>query len=207
MVSPDCIFRYFPELTPRQKTQIEQLGDLYAWHNQRVNLISRKDMEMFYVPHVLHSLSLAKKCSFPSGSQVIDIGTGGGFPGIPLAIVFPDVNFTMCDSIGKKIMVVNDVIEQLELHNSQAINSRTETINLKFDIATARAVAPAINLWNWMNGQWRNKPRFYLLKGGDLTEELNELRLAQPRVSIEETAISTLFEEPFFETKKVISIG
>jgi 16S rRNA (guanine527-N7)-methyltransferase len=155
----------------------------------------------------LHSLALAKTCSFPSGSQVIDIGTGGGFPGIPLAIVFPDVNFTMCDSIGKKIMVVNDVIEQLELHNSQAINSRTETINLKFDIATARAVAPAINLWNWMNGQWRNKPRFHLLKGGDLTEELNELRLSQPRVSIEETAISTLFEEAFFETKKVISIG
>jgi 16S rRNA (guanine527-N7)-methyltransferase len=206
MVNAELIFRYFPELSEKQKTQFQQLEALYQEHNQRVNVISRKDMEMFYIHHVLHSLALAKAYEFPAGSEVIDIGTGGGFPGIPLAIFFPDVEFTLCDSIGKKVAVVADVIEKLGLKNAAAVNSRTESLNKHFDIATARAVAPMLQLWTWMQGQWNHKPCFYLLKGGDLQEETAELLKLKSSLTIHEQPISQWFEEPFFETKKVISI-
>jgi 16S rRNA (guanine527-N7)-methyltransferase len=196
MVSAELIFRYFPELSEKQKTQFQQLEALYQEHNQRVNVISRKDMEMFYIHHVLHSLALAKAYEFPAGSEVIDIGTGGGFPGIPLAIFYPDVDFTLCDSIGKK----------LELKNVTAVNHRTETLNKRFDIATARAVAPMLQLWQWMQGQWNHKPCFYLLKGGDLREETSELIKVKSTLKIHEQPISQWYVEPFFETKKVISI-
>jgi 16S rRNA (guanine527-N7)-methyltransferase len=206
MVNAELIFRYFPELSEKQKTQFQQLETLYQEHNQRVNVISRKDMEMFYIHHVLHSLALAKAYEFPAGSEVMDIGTGGGFPGIPLAIFFPDVEFTLCDSIGKKVAVVADVIEKLGLKNAAAVNSRTESLNKHFDIATARAVAPMLQLWTWMQGQWNHKPCFYLLKGGDLQEETAELLKLKSSLTIHEQPISQWFEEPFFETKKVISI-
>lgn len=206
MVSADIIFRHFPELSEKQKQQFLQLESLYTEHNQRVNVISRKDMDMFYLHHVLHSLALAKAFEFPAGSDVIDIGTGGGFPGIPLAILFPDVEFTLCDSIGKKVAVVADVIEKLGLKNASAVNSRTETLHKHFDIATARAVAPMLQLWTWMQDQWNHKPCFYLLKGGDLTEETAELLKVKSTLKIKEQPISQWYEEPFFETKKVISI-
>lgn len=206
MVSAELIFRYFPELSEKQKTQFQQLEALYQEHNQRVNVISRKDMEMFYIHHVLHSLVLAKAYEFPAGSEVIDIGTGGGFPGIPLAIFYPDVEFTLCDSIGKKVAVVADVIEKLGLKNAAAVNSRTESLNKHFDIATARAVAPMLQLWTWMQGQWNHKPCFHLLKGGDLREETSELMKVKSTLKIHEQPISQWYEEPFFETKKVISI-
>jgi len=206
MVSADIIFNHFPDLSEKQKHQFLQLEGLYTEHNQRVNVISRKDMEMFYLHHVLHSLALAKAFEFPAGSEVIDIGTGGGFPGIPLSIMFPDVEFTLCDSIGKKVAVVADLIEKLELKNALAVNSRTETLNKHFHIATARAVAPMLQLWNWMQEQWNHKPCFYLLKGGDLTEETAELQKVKSSIKIQEQHISQWFNEPFFETKKIISI-
>lgn len=206
MVNAERIFSSFPDLSETQRRQFSMLGELYAWHNERVNLISRKDMDQFYVHHVLHSLALAKVCDFKPGQQVIDIGTGGGFPGIPLSILFPETSFTLCDSIGKKIRVVQDIIATLELENADAVNERTEKLGKKFDIATARAVAPMTELWNWMKGQWKGKPRFYLLKGGDLAAEMNELLDREPGLNFQVTNIADLFEEPFFETKKVIII-
>lgn len=206
MVSAADVFRYFPDLTDRQREQIEMLGTLYAWHNERVNLISRKDMDQFYIHHVLHSLALAKVCEFKPGQMVIDIGTGGGFPGIPLSILYPQTRFTLCDSIGKKIRVVQDVIASLELENAEAVNERTEKLGQKYDIATARAVAPMTELWGWMKGQWKGHPRYYLLKGGDLAAEMNELLDRQPGLNFQVTNIADLFDQPFFATKKVITI-
>ncbi|MBM3399377.1 MAG: 16S rRNA (guanine(527)-N(7))-methyltransferase RsmG [Bacteroidetes bacterium] len=206
MVGAEIIFKHFPELSEKQKQRFLQLETLYKEHNQRVNVISRKDMDMFYLHHVLHSLALAKAFEFPTGSEVIDIGTGGGFPGIPLTILFPNVEFTLCDSIGKKVAVVTDVIEKLGLKNATAVNSRTETLNKHFDIATARAVAPMLQLWTWMQGKWNHKPCFYLLKGGDLTKEITELLKIKSSLKVQKQSISQWYEEPFFETKKVISI-
>lgn len=206
MVKAERIFSSFPDLSETQRRQFSMLGKLYAWHNERVNLISRKDMDQFYVHHVLHSLALAKVCEFKPGQQVIDIGTGGGFPGIPLSIMYPETSFTLCDSIGKKIRVVQDIIATLELENADAVYERTEKLGKKFDIATARAVAPMTELWGWMKGQWKGKPRFYLLKGGDLAAEMSDLLDRQPGLHFQVTNIADLFEEPFFETKKVITI-
>lgn len=206
MVGPEIVFGYFPNLTQEQQSQIRALHDIYTWHNERVNLISRKDMDMFYVHHVLHSLALAKVCAFEPGMKVIDIGTGGGFPGIPLSIMFPEVQFTLCDSIAKKIRAVQDVIDRLELKNATALNSRTEQLSGKYDLATARAVAPMIDLWNWMKGKWASNPRFCLLKGGDLASEMNDLLMVQKSLKIRSSSIADFYIEPFFETKKVISI-
>jgi 16S rRNA (guanine527-N7)-methyltransferase len=138
--------------------------------------------------------------------KVIDIGTGGGFPGIPLSIMFPEVQFTLCDSIAKKIRAVQDVIDRLELKNATALNSRTEQLSGKYDLATARAVAPMIDLWNWMKGKWAANPRFCLLKGGDLASEMNDLLMVQKSLKIRSSSIADFYIEPFFETKKVISI-
>lgn len=206
MVRPEDIFQAFPELTPHQREQIVQLESIYKSLNQRVNLISRKDIDNFYTHHVMHSLALAKFCTFPAGAKVIDIGTGGGFPGIPLAIFYPETKFILCDSIGKKIRAVEEAIDLLELKNATAINARTESLTTKFDIAVARAVAPMSNLWNWMQGHWNNKPHFCLLKGGDLSAEMNELLEIAPKVQFHSNDISDVFNHSFFETKKVIEI-
>lgn len=206
MVNANSVFQYFPELNPGQQEKIAALKDIYAWHNERVNLISRKDMDSFYLHHVLHSLAVAKVCTLTSGMKVIDIGTGGGFPGIPLSILFPDVQFTLCDSIAKKIRAVQDVIDRLDLKNASALNSRTELLSGKYDMATARAVAPMTDLWNWMKGKWAGNPSFCLLKGGDLATEMNDLLMVQNNLKIRSTAIADFFKEPFFETKKVICI-
>lgn len=206
-IGPEIIFKYFTNLSPSQKLQFEQLGDLYRDHNAKVNVISRKDMDMFYVHHVLHSLALAKTCEFIPGQHFIDIGTGGGFPGIPLAIMFPQVKFTLVDSIGKKINVVQSVINAIGLVNAAAIQQRTELLPMKFDGAIARAVGPAIEIWNWMQHSWSGKPRIFLLKGGDLAAEINEVIEASQKTKIKFHSIAEIFpDQPFFETKKVVKL-
>lgn len=204
MVSAEIIEKYFPGLDAGRSELYSHLYPVYAEINARINLISRKDFENFYIHHVLHSLALAAFCEFPDRSRVIDIGTGGGFPGIPLAIMYPEVHFTLVDSIGKKIRAVQEVADALGLKNVKALNSRTETLNARFDIATARAVAPMKELWTWMKGKWTTTPVLYLLKGGDLSLEMNELLQAAPGTEIRQYLISDQFAESFFETKKVI---
>jgi len=206
MVTSALIEQYFPNLTDLQKEQFAALYDLYTFHNERVNVISRKDMENFYIHHVLHSLALVKFCDFEGINTVIDIGTGGGFPGIPLGIMFPDIKFHLVDSIGKKINVVNEIAESIGLKNVLGEQLRTEQSEYAYDLAVARAVAPAVQLFDWMKDNWEDKPKFYLLKGGDLTEELNELLQVSPRLRIKSNNISKIFKEDFFETKKVITI-
>ena len=208
MVSVDVIFEHFQELTNIQRKQFEQLGDLYRFHNERVNLISRKDIQNLYTHHILHSLALAKFCDFEAGKHYLDIGTGGGFPGIPLAILFPKCQFTLVDSIGKKIQVVNDVIANTELNNATGIQLRAEQLPVKVDTIVARAVAPCIELWNWSQGLWKGKPSFYLLKGGDLTAEINEVLEIAPKTKVNMHAISEVFGEfDFFDTKKVLRLS
>jgi 16S rRNA (guanine527-N7)-methyltransferase len=206
MVKHDFLKPYFPHLSEEQWLAIEKLYPIYHELNEKINLISRKDFDNFYVHHVLHSLALTKFCDFPSGAEVIDIGTGGGFPGIPLAIFYPNVQFTLVDSIAKKIRAVDEVIDILNLQNAKALNIRTEQIHKKFDIATARAVAPMTDLWKWMIGKWKNRALFYLLKGGDLSAEMNELLQIFPKAQFKQNLIFEAFPEPFFETKKVIQI-
>lgn len=206
VITSALIERYFPDLNDLQKSQFAALFDLYVYHNERVNVISRKDMENFYIHHVLHSLALVKFCDFSGIKSIIDIGTGGGFPGIPLAIMFPDIKFHLVDSIGKKINVVNEVAQSIELKNVLAEQQRTESSEYGYDLAVARAVAPAIKLYDWMKDNWMDKPKFFLLKGGDLSEELNELLQLNPRLKIKSNNISKVFKEDFFETKKVITI-
>lgn len=201
----EVIEKYFPDITARQKEQFGALGELYADWNAKINVISRKDMEHFYVRHVLHSLAIARVCPFADGARVIDIGTGGGFPGIPLAIMFPDTGFTLTDSIGKKILVVKEVAKALDLTNVEPVNARVESIPGKFDYAVTRAVAETSTLagWVWSKltaGQKGGLGNGLLcLKGGDLTEEL-----ARAGKKYEIFDIADFFEDDFFDTKKVV---
>jgi len=206
VITSALIEQYFPDLSDEQKQRFAALYNLYVFHNERVNVISRKDMDNFYIHHVLHSLALVKFCDFSNIQSVIDIGTGGGFPGIPLAIMFPDIKFHLVDSIGKKINVVNEVAKSIGLKNILAEQQRTENSEYAYDLAVARAVAPTIKLYDWMQSNWLTKPKFYLLKGGDLSEELNELLQVNPKLKIKSNNISKVFKEDFFETKKVITI-
>lgn len=206
MVTAEIIEKYFDTLSDNQKVQFKNLKDLYIYHNNRVNLISRKDTDNFYIHHILHSLALVKTISFSNLNTVVDIGTGGGFPGIPLAIMYPEVKFHLIDSIGKKINIVQEIANEVGLINVTAKQYRIEETPWKYDMAVARAVAPTIKLFGWMKGHWTNKPKFALLKGGDLSEELNELTQSNPRLKLRSHQISNYFEESFFETKKVISI-
>lgn len=205
MVGAEIVFQHFPDLSDEQKHQFQQLGDLYRFHNERVNLISRKDIQNLYTNHILHSLALAKFCPFEIGKHYLDIGTGGGFPGIPLAILFPKSQFTLVDSIGKKIQVVNDIIANTEIKNAEGIQLRAEQLPIKVDTIVARAVAPSIELWNWSKELWKVRPSFYLLKGGDLTGEINEVLSFAPKTNVQIHAISDVFSKfDFFETKKVL---
>jgi len=198
------IFDHFPDLSATQKSQFEALGALYKDWNEKINVISRKDIDELYTRHVLHSLAIAKAIDFPPGSKILDIGTGGGFPGIPLAILFPENQFLLVDSIGKKIKVVQEVAQGIGLKNLKAEHMRGEKVKQKFDFVVSRAVARTKMLYNWTNQLIKTNSEhngYYLLKGGDLEEELDELRRPY---SIKD--ISDFFSDPFFETKKVVYI-
>ncbi len=200
----EIIYKYFPDLSEHQKEQLEQLEVLYQDWNQKINVVSRKDIDELYLRHVLHSLGIAKVVQFKPGSAVLDVGTGGGFPGIPLAILFPDSNFTLVDAIGKKIKVVQEVIDGLGLKNVRALHTRVEQIDQQFDFIVSRAVAAMPTFVHWVKGKVKKKSAHSIkngilyLKGGDLTEELKDYKT----VKIYE--LSDFFKEDFFETKKVV---
>ena len=201
----DIVLKYFPNLTERQKEQFAALLPLYEEWNAQINVISRKDMEHFYEHHVLHSLAIAKVMRFAPMSEVLDVGTGGGFPGVPLAVMFPDARFTLIDSIGKKIKVVSDVIERVGLTNSKAMQIRAEQLDGEYDFVVSRAVTTLGEFVPWVKkkiskSQYNDLHNGILyLKGGDLTNELFTFRH-----KVKTWDISEWFEEEFFETKKVI---
>jgi 16S rRNA (guanine527-N7)-methyltransferase len=201
----DVVFRFFPSLTPAQQRQIRQLMPLYAEWNEKINVISRKDIPNLYVHHVLHSLGIACIIHFKPGTIVLDAGTGGGFPGVPLAILFPDVHFHLVDSIGKKITVVQAIVRALKLDNVRAEKARAEDVKGTFDFVTTRAVAPMATVYGWVHRKINKKSRHELpngllfLKGGDLTAEINQL--GKP---CQVYNLYPYFPLPFFETKKVV---
>ena len=207
MVEVDIIFQYFPDLSPKQREQIKHLEDLYKDWNQKINVVSRKDIDELYLRHVLHSLSIAKVIQFKSGSQILDVGTGGGFPGVPLAILFPEVQFTLVDSIGKKIKVVEDVVRGLELKNVKVVNSRVEEISGQFDFIISRAVAAMPTFVRWVKGKIHPRSKndipngILYLKGGDLSEELADF----PEAKFFE--LTDYFDDPFFESKKLVYLS
>lgn len=196
---------YFPNLTETQLEQFDRLQELYEDWNSKINVISRKDMEQFYTHHVLHSLGIVKVMPFEPGSKILDIGTGGGFPGIPLAIMFPETNFHLVDSIGKKITVVKDVVKQLKLTNVEAQQARAEELVRKYDFVISRAVTRMANFYPWVKNKIRKEdineyPNGILyLKGGEVDEEMEELGKSYVVYHLED-----YFKEEFFETKKVI---
>ena len=198
----EVIFKYFPDLSARQKEQFAQLGPLYEEWNSQINVISRKDMENFYVHHVLHSLAILKIVKPADGSRILDLGTGGGFPGIPMAIMLPQSNFVLADSIAKKIKVVQEVAAALELPNVEAVHKRAEDITGKFDLVVSRAVARLNVLVRYCHHSKMRSRELLCLKGGDLTEELEEVE----RFAHMTYPISSFFEDPFFETKQVVRI-
>ena len=201
----DIILKYFPDLTERQREQFAALLPLYEEWNAQINVISRKDMEHFYEHHVLHSLAIAKVLQFKPMAEVLDVGTGGGFPGVPQAIMFPDARFTLIDSIGKKIKVVSDVIERIGLTNTKAMQIRAEQLDGEFDFVVSRAVTTLGEFVPWVKNkisksQYNDMRNGILyLKGGDLKNELFPFRH-----KVKTWDISDFFEEEFFETKKVI---
>ena len=200
------ILKYFADLSKKQIKQFSELQELYEHWNAQINVISRKDISELYINHVLHSLALAKVVQFEKGTKILDIGTGGGFPGIPLAILFPNVDFLLVDSIGKKIKVVNEVSSAIGLTNIRTMHQRAENINESFDFVVSRAVTNMTDFKKWVKGKFNNKHNNALkngilyLKGGDLTEELRG-------ISHSKYEIADFFEEDFFKTKKVIYIG
>ena len=204
-MNSDIITQYFPELTPRQREQFEALGALYEEWNARINVVSRKDMEHLYTRHILHSLAIAKVCEFEAGATVVDIGCGGGFPSVPLAIMFPEVEFISVDSIAKKIRVVEGIKQGADIKNLQAINSRAEQLGIKADYVVSRAVTEMARFMPWAWGILRKGQRGTLpngilyLKGGELAEEL-----AATRRKWDLYDIRTMFDDEFFETKKVV---
>lgn len=203
----DIILKYFPDLTEEQKDKLSRLKPLYEDWNDKINVISRKDMEFFFEKHVLHSLSIAKVIKFQPGTKVLDIGTGGGFPGIPLAIMFPDTHFHLVDSIGKKITVVKDVAKKLKLSNVEAQQTRAEELVRKYDFIISRAVTRFVNFYPWVKGKFRKEDfnefpnGIFLLKGGDVDEEMEE----RP-VSYVTYHLNDYFKEEFFKTKKLIYV-
>ncbi|MGM0479493.1 MAG: 16S rRNA (guanine(527)-N(7))-methyltransferase RsmG [Bacteroidota bacterium] len=203
----EIIQKYYPDLTQHQIDQFAELKTLYTTWNEMINVISRKDMDHFYEHHVLHSLGIAKFIRFAPSTTLLDVGTGGGFPGIPLAILFPECQFHLVDSKAKKIKVVNDVIAQLNLNNVRAEHARAEELKSKYDFIISRAVTRMEKFYEWVrpligNNNKNGLPNGILyLKGGDLTEELRPVPGSKTIFDLSEK-----FEEPFFETKKVVYI-
>lgn len=202
----ELIQKYFPNLSDVQVAQFEKLQELYQDWNLMINVVSRKDIDELYLRHVLHSLGIAKVMEFNPGANVMDVGTGGGFPGIPLAILFPETNFHLVDSIGKKIKVVNEVAQGLELQNVRTTHGRVEEVKEEYDFIVSRAVAQMETFVRWTKGKTAKKQQHPLkngilyLKGGDLTEEL------QKYTSATIYDLPDYFEEDFFETKKVVHL-
>ena len=202
----NLIRNYFPDLSEKQIKQFSQLAELYEFWNAQINVISRKDIDALYLKHVLHSLGIAKAQVFLPGSKILDVGTGGGFPGIPLAILFPDSEFLLVDSIGKKIKVVEAVSEALGLKNLKAVHGRAENVKGEFDFIVSRAVTNMDDFVIWTKKKVSKKHKHDLrngilyLKGGDLDKELVNF----PKAQIFD--LSTFFKDPFFETKKVVHI-
>ena len=204
MNARDLLLKYFPDMTPLQQERFEAMEALYLDWNSKINVISRNDTGGFYLHHVLHSLAIAKTADFAPGTKIIDVGTGGGFPGIPLAVMFPQCGFTLVDSIGKKIKVASAVASALGLENVTAVNDRVENLSGKFDFAVSRAVTSMDNFMPLVRGRiipggCSTLPNGVLyLKGGDLSSELRNF----PKSRIYN--ISSFFNEEFFETKRVV---
>ena len=201
------ILKYFPNITQKQREQFEQLPALYNFWNNQINVISRKDIDQLYERHVLHSLGIAKIISFLPDEKVLDVGTGGGFPGIPLAILFPETQFYLVDSIGKKIKVVEEVASALGLQNLKAAHLRAEQVDEKFDFVVSRAVTRLKEFYPWVKGKFSKQSNNKLpngilyLKGGDLEQEIAESGLA-----VQQYHLKDYFEEEFFETKQVVYV-
>lgn len=204
----EIIQNYFPSLSKKQQDQFNLLGSLYKEWNEKINVVSRKDIENLYINHVLHSLGIAKVISFVPGTTVLDVGTGGGFPGIPLAILFPEVKFHLVDSIGKKITVVQEVSKALGLENLRASKARAEELDEKFDFVVSRAVTTLTEFYGWVNRKIRPggknalKNGILYLKGGNLDQEI--ANLGKPSLVFD---LNRYFKEEFFETKKVVYIS
>jgi 16S rRNA (guanine527-N7)-methyltransferase len=202
----DLILKYFPDLSATQIKQLKSLETLYKDWNAKINVISRKDIDELYLRHVLHSMGIAKLITFAPDTSILDVGTGGGFPGIPLAILFPDCHFHLVDSINKKLKVVNGVSEAIGLSNVTTTHSRVEAIDGQFDFIVSRAVTHMPEFVSWVKGKIKKKQRNALrngilyLKGGDLSEELSPYKTAKVY------PLSTYFEEAFFDTKKIVHL-
>ena len=207
MNSVQLILKYFPDLTEKQIEQFSKLLEVYTFWNNQINVISRKDTDNFYERHVLHSLGIAKIMQFKDGADIMDIGTGGGFPGIPLAILYPNCNFTLVDSIGKKIKVVNEVADAIGLTNVTGIHERAENIDKQFDFIVSRAVTAMPDFIKWINGKFKKKSvhdfknGILYLKGGDLKEEMKGVNRYFYMHNLPDH-----FSEEFFETKKVVYV-
>ncbi|MCT4630702.1 16S rRNA (guanine(527)-N(7))-methyltransferase RsmG [Winogradskyella sp.] len=202
----DLILKYFPDLTEVQIKQFKALETLYKDWNAKINVVSRKDIDELYLRHVLHSLGIAKVIQFSDNTSILDVGTGGGFPGVPLAILFPNCQFHLVDSINKKLKVINAVCDAIEINNVKTTHSRVEAIDETYDFIVSRAVTAMPEFTKWVKGKIAKKQNNELkngilyLKGGDLTEELKQY------TSVKAHLLSDYFEEDFFETKKVIHL-
>ncbi|PRD52785.1 16S rRNA (guanine(527)-N(7))-methyltransferase RsmG [Sphingobacterium gobiense] len=204
----DIVYKYFPNLTEKQKQQFAQLAEVYPFWNDQINVVSRKDIDGLYLRHVLHSLGIAKfMTEFAPGTRILDVGTGGGFPGIPLAILFPEVQFHLVDSIGKKIKVVREVAQALGLENVEADHIRAEQLDYKYDFVVSRAVTRLGEFASWVRNKFEKQDQngvpngIIYLKGGDLREEIKESRL-----KAELHPLSSYFNEDFFDTKYVVYV-
>jgi 16S rRNA (guanine527-N7)-methyltransferase len=204
----EIILKYFPGLTSQQQEKFSMLGSLYQYWNEKINLISRKDMDGLYEKHILHSLAIARIIRFSAGSGILDVGTGGGFPGIPLAIMFPEVGFHLIDSIGKKIKIVQSIAEELKLRNVHAEQIRAELVKAKYDFIVSRAVTQLPEFMKWIGKnvstiQRNAMPNGILYLKGGIPDE--EIKLYKSRICL--FNLSDYFTEPWFETKKLIYIG
>ena len=206
-IKSTLIQEYFPGLTDDQIEKFDKLYELYSFWNAQINVISRKDIDELYERHILHSLGIAKFCSFKAGEKILDVGTGGGFPGIPLAILFPETQFHLVDSIGKKIKVVDEVASALGLENVKASHLRAEQVTDKYDFVVSRAVTRLIDFYPWIKDKFNRDSKnaiangILYLKGGDLAEEI-----AESKLKAELYPLSAYFKEDFFETKYVVYI-
>lgn len=204
-MTSDTISKYFPHLSTAQQQQYQQLPELYKFWNNQINVISRKDIDSLLERHVLHSLGIARIMPFLPGEHVLDVGTGGGFPGVPLAIMFPQTQFYLVDSIGKKIKVVNEVAKAVGLENLKAAHIRAEHVSGKFDFVVSRAVTQLKDFYPWVRGKFNKVSKNSLdngilyLKGGDLAQEISDSGLM-----VKQYYLKDYFTEDFFETKQVI---